>query len=640
MAGTGGAPRGRRPAVLVASGIAAALILVMGLLSLFGPPTLNVFALFSDNQANPDNTFATGTWESPSLIATGSYTGANPGGHTVTGLGFKPDLVIVKSITGVSGVIRTSSMPGTMSKDFIQNNLESNLITSLNADGFTVGSDNRVDANATTYRWVAISEGDALDVGSYVGTGVAHTVPIGFQPEWLITLGGQINGVGAGEANAFRPRPLGASTNSFLFTTGNPQGNRLTGLSGSGFSVGTDNDVNQLNRTYYYAAWKPKEGTVQAGQYTGNSTADREIATGFMPGLAWVKRANQGNSWWRSFSMPGAAAAGFQATAATTNRVTEMTTNGFRVGTNGEVNTNNQTYYYLAHKQEGDPPESRIASGSYAGSGGTQSITGLGFTPDVVLVKARGTAEPGVMRTSTMPTTQSKPLNSTGSLQPNRVTSLDADGFTVGNHQSVNQNGQAYEWVAFSAGDALSVGTYTGNNAANRTITTGFQPVWVTTLPEGRPSYFKPQTAGAAAWRYTSGTAENGIIEAMTTDGFRISNNTNINVNGVNFHWVAWKPNAKVFQSSYTPPNNGISGGAVTAPGFAPVWAWVQRGSTSVGRWRSSTLTVTDALGFNNVNALSNCLTALTPTGFNTGTDESCRQNGSTYHYLVQRDAP
>src|SRR5919109_1842946 len=74
----------------------------------------------------------------------------------------------------------------------------------------------------------------------------------------------------------------------------------------------------------------------------------------------------------------------------------------------------------------------RLATGSYTGNGtDNRSITGIGFQPDVVIVKgnAFGVA---VLRSSTMSGDASKPLAGTTALTANLIQSLDTNGFTLG----------------------------------------------------------------------------------------------------------------------------------------------------------------------------------------------------------------
>jgi len=67
------------------------------------------------------------------------------------------------------------------------------------------------------------------------------------------------------------------------------------------------------------------------------------------------------------------------------------------------------------------------------------------------------------------------------------VISLDADGFTVGSNNRVNNAGTTYYWIAFKE-DALSlkVSTYTGDGVDNHVIPgVGFTPVAVLGFREG-----------------------------------------------------------------------------------------------------------------------------------------------------------
>jgi hypothetical protein len=119
----------------------------------------------------------------------------------------------------------------------------------------------------------------------------------------------------------------------------------------------------------------------------------------------------------------------------------------------------------------------RLATGSYVGSGvDGRQVTGVGFEPDVVIIKA-AMNQATVVRTSTMSGDSAKILGSSGGLSSGCVESLDEGGFTVGANSSVNAWGSAYYWVAMKAGIDLAVGSYVGDGSDNRLITIpGFQP--------------------------------------------------------------------------------------------------------------------------------------------------------------------
>src|SRR5688572_4283585 len=101
----------------------------------------------------------------------------------------------------------------------------------------------------------------------------------------------------------------------------------------------------------------------------------------------------------------------------------------------------------IAFAQAG--PGSWMATGIYTGNGqATHAITGVGFTPDVVIIKG-GLDEATMVRTSTMPSGHSKPLGRDEPLIPGTIQSLDADGFTLNTDRRVNLPITLYYWVAF-----------------------------------------------------------------------------------------------------------------------------------------------------------------------------------------------
>ena len=186
-----------------------------------------------------------------------------------------------------------------------------------------------------------------------------------------------------------------------------------------------------------------------------------------------------------------------------------------------------------------------LASGSYTGDGvNNSSITGLGFQPDVVIIKGNN-AQPASTRTSTMTGDASKQLSSNPALATNRIQSLDADGFTHGRDAAVNSNSDNYYYVAFkAAAGELAVGSYTGNGSDNRSITgVGLQSNYVIVMSSGRDAVvhrFASQTGDATL--LFNGSAEiSDRIQAFETDGFQVGANTEVNKNGETYHYLAWK---------------------------------------------------------------------------------------------------
>jgi len=285
----------------------------------------------------------------PMRLYVSSYVGDGGSSHPITGVGFQPDVVIIKAATNRAGVIRTSTMSGAVSKIIGSTGpLDANCILSLNVDGFTVGSSQDVNKKDVTYYYAAMKAGSDLRVGSYAGDNNDNRpiTGVGFQPVWVITLGD-------GDDSVFRPGPL-SGDNSYLMTGTTKFANGIQALQADGFQVGNSPTVNELTSTYHYIAWAASP-QVSTGSYTGNGADNRSITgIGFQPLMAWVKRDDSQVAVWRPMSVgTGDRTLFWAATAANTNRIQALQANGFQVGTNAQVNTNNQTYYYLALRDGG-----------------------------------------------------------------------------------------------------------------------------------------------------------------------------------------------------------------------------------------------------------------------------------------------
>ena len=284
----------------------------------------------------------------PLRLYVSSYVGDGGSSHPITGVGFQPDVVIIKSSANRAGVIRTSTMGGTVSKIIgLTGPLDANCILSLNVDGFTVGSSQDVNKKNDTYYYAAMKAGSDLKVGSYPGNGSSQQMTgVGFQPVWVVTLGD-------GDDSVFRPGPL-SGDNSYLMTGTTKFANGIQALQADGFQVGNSPTVNELTSTYHYIAWAAS-AQVFTNSYLGNGALTQTITgVGFQPLMAWVKRDDSRVGVWRPASV------GFidrtlywDATAAATNRITTLLADGFRVGNTVEVNTLNMVYYYLALRDGG-----------------------------------------------------------------------------------------------------------------------------------------------------------------------------------------------------------------------------------------------------------------------------------------------
>ncbi|MFZ9847440.1 MAG: DUF7483 domain-containing protein [Flavobacteriales bacterium] len=98
------------------------------------------------------------------------------------------------------------------------------------------------------------------------------------------------------------------------------------------------------------------------------------------------------------------------------------------------------------------------ATGNYIGNGTSKSIAGLGFSPECVMIKSNN-AYSAVIRTSDMDAGETKDMGSKATAcATGQITSLDADGFTVGSGTSTNSNGVVYQYIAWNESTNIHIG--------------------------------------------------------------------------------------------------------------------------------------------------------------------------------------
>jgi hypothetical protein len=268
-----------------------------------------------------------------------------------------------------------------------------------------------------------------------------------------------------------------------------------------------------------------------------------------------------------------------------------------------------------------------------------RAITGAGFQPDVIFVKC-GCGQRPVIRTSTMSGDVSKPIGLLTALQPDRVQSLDANGFTIGADLQVNSSGQTFYWVAMKAGTDLKVGSYTGDGLDNRSIVgVGFQPDWAITLGDGEDSWFRPGTlAGDASYGVDGSGSYTNRIQALEAEGFQVGSNVNVNKASTTYHYIAFKAGAGVKQSSYA--GDGVDSRSITGAGFQPEVVWVKRSTTNQSSWRPASVAGDLSLYWSATADAANRIQALEADGFQVGTADQVNNSSGTYYYLALRDSP
>lgn len=590
-------------------------------------------------------------------MQTGYYTGTGTAGKTISGLGFMPDTVMIKSSTSAGVAVFKTSAMATNTTAFTSA-VADNTATSIQftSDGFTLGTLANVNSANVIYYWTAFTGSDCsvtgnYCVGTYTGTGTSsRAITTGFQPDYVM-----VKRSTAVEGNF---RVAAEPTNETLFfgtTARNTTGTHIASFSSTGFTVGSTN--NASSGVFYYVAFKATAGAMAQGTYAGNATDNTNItAPGFQPNMVMVKNAtsattanrnpvmNVTESYGDSSSYVGSA------TANLVNAIQSLSATGFQIGTAVQVNESAATFYWVTFGGASNATSASggftMKTGTYTGNTTGQSITNLGFTPDLVIIKDNSTNY-AVFRTSMMAGDSTAYLSNAAANFTTGITSLNADGFTIGASTVVNTLNNSYQWQAFgnaynpatrSGAADFAVGTYYGNGIDSRNITRlPFQPnmvaakrnsssagVWRSSATSGDLSSFFTATAEAADY-----------IQALNADGFQIGTNASINGAATLVHWFAFKTGTNFAVGSYS----GTGGTqTITSPGFQPDLAWVKRSTAVNGVHRGASLTGDATQYFGNLANVTSRITAFTSTGFSlAGTSTETNASGGTYRYAAWR---
>ena len=340
------------------------------------------------------NTPAPTVTDPSAYMQTVLYTGTGAT-KSVTGVGFQPDFVWIKNRTGVAAshhlydVHRGANAFLRSNTTDTENTASSDVLTSLDSDGFSLGADvsnQAVNKSGDTYvAWclkaggsgssntdgsitstVSVADHGGFSIATYTGTGSNATVGHG-----LSSAPGFLTVKRRGSSGGWESWHDGLSGAGYFLRldTTAAQSNatdfwQSTAPTASVFSVSTEADVNASSGTYVAYSFARTPGLIGIGSYTGNGSADGPYVvvddgsggSGFRPAWLLIKSYSQIEAW-LLFDVkrdPDNPVYGFLAAHATDAEGTadihlDITANGFKIRTtrNG-VNTASQDYLYLA----------------------------------------------------------------------------------------------------------------------------------------------------------------------------------------------------------------------------------------------------------------------------------------------------
>ena len=469
-------------------------------------PTSTLFSLgtYSDVNNNGNDMIAYCFASVAGYSSIGSYTGNGSANGPIVNTGFEPAFLIVKRTDSSANwrLVDNKRSPSNPRQKVLFPNL-SNAESDVSDDavdfltnGFQIkNNDSSWNNNGGTYLYIAFGSdasaapalADSFDVLPYTGTGNNQT----------------ISGYNFNIANGslLWVKSRNASNNWNQYDTIRGPENRLVsnlsqaqdssggldGFTSDGFTLRGGYDISQAF-DYITYAWKTNipaintDGTIQSVvsanqaaacsvvKYTGNGVNGSTVGHGLgvAPEVMIIKSLSS-NLFWAIYHKYNTGSSGNPATerlklptnlASATTTVywdsTEPGTSVFTIGTDTDVNTNNDEF--IAYCFTSISGFSNM--GSYAGNGGSKAITGLGFQPSWVLIKSIGSENWMVydnVRTVSVGdnpgTANARPyliLNSAG--KENGVTSynvnLDSDGFSMDTSAGdLNTNGQTYIYM-------------------------------------------------------------------------------------------------------------------------------------------------------------------------------------------------
>ena len=255
----------------------------------------------------------------------------------------------------------------------------------------------------------------------------------------------------------------------------------------------------------------------------------------------------------------------------------------------------------------------------FTGNGSTQSITGVGFQPDLVWVKNRDHANHNVLFDAVRGGSKVIYANLTNAeATASGVTAFDSDGFTLGNDSDTNRNTNSHaswNWKANGQGSSntdgsinttytsanttsgFSISTYTGTGSAG-TIGHGLgvAPAMIivkrlTGSAEAWTVYHQSLDASAPQDKYLHLNSTDAVMDsagmwndtAPTTSVFSVGSTGVTNGSGGTFvaYCFAEKTGFSKF-GSYT--GNGNADGAFIYTGFKPAFVII-KGSSNTENW-------------------------------------------------------
>ena len=438
--------------------------------------------------ADTSNNYVYYLWSNQAEFSqTGVYTGTGSSNNVTTG--FNPAFVMIKRQDSTGGWLMFSNKLNTSNP--INNRLEANSdqaeqtgssskFLNFYSNGFSAeGSDSEVNANGGTYLYFAFAADASsttpsltasFDIELYTGTGVnpLNITGLGFQPSLV-----WIKSRDVAREHILCDSVRGPSREVSSSDSAAEELRGVTVFGSDGFTLDAASlNYNGASENYVSWNWKANpvptintdgsiQSTVSVNQaagfsiinFTTPSTNNFSVGHGLgaAPDLVFYKALSQTSNWTVYDSTSGATkylllnGTGTQQTDSLPFNDTEPTSTVLNLGSATVWWATNANYIAYAFKSIAG--FSKI--GSYTGTGSSNPITGLGFSPNFVMIKCLTQSENWAIF-DTSRAGQVLYANATDADSAFSPFSFDSDGFTVPAASGMtNGSGQNYIYMAF-----------------------------------------------------------------------------------------------------------------------------------------------------------------------------------------------
>jgi hypothetical protein len=438
-------------------------------------------------------------------------------------------------------------------------------LTSFNSNGFSLGTHASYNENAATQvSWTFRKAPKFFDVVTYTGNGVAGREI----PHSLESAPGMIVVKSTSNPDAWYVYHVSTSETQSLVlnsTAASVVGSSLwnsTAPTNTAFTIGSSTVVNRTGSTYVAYLFAHDAGgfgddgeqnVISCGSFVG--AANVTVNLGYEPQWILYKKSSGTSDWFLYDTMRGLTSSNISnqlnpnssaAEAASTSvNGGIVTSTGFKIDANTAFNEYDSTFIYIAIRRPMKVPEAGTEvfnAIARTGNGAPAVVSGVGFTPDMVIPQRRSSAAGAWISDRLRGVGPGLILPSTGAESNfSENITFTHDGMTLASSGSgyTNSNSITYiNWFFKRAPGFMDVVCYTGAGALQakthnlgvvpeliivKCRSNGF-PWFVYSAPTGNASYVSLESTGAAVsgsgfWQSTTPTTTQFFLSGQSGVG-------------------------------------------------------------------------------------------------------------------------